>query len=96
MLAYGKLYLNLGFHVVCYDHKNHGQSDKAKTTMGDKEADDLQKVIEFTRSLIGQNIIIGTQGESMGSATSMIHAGRYHSVDFVVEDCGYNNLYDLL
>lgn len=96
MLAYGKLYLDLGFHVICYDHRNHGQSDKAKTTMGDKEAHDLEEVIKFAKSLLGNNIIIGTQGESMGSATSMINAGRYHSVDFVVEDCGFDNLKDLL
>ena len=96
MLAYGKLYLDLGFHVICYDHRNHGQSDKAKTTMGNKEADDLQEVIKFAKSLIGNNIIIGTHGESMGSGTSMIHAGRHHSVDFVVEDCGFNNMHELL
>ena len=45
---------------------------------------------------LGYSIIVGTHGESMGAATSMNHAGRYHSVDFTVEDCGYSSLYDLL
>ena len=45
---------------------------------------------------MGRNIVLGTQGESMGAATSMIHAGRYHSISFVSEDCGYSSLKDLL
>ena len=96
MFAYAKAYLNLGFHVFCYDHRNHGVSDKRFTTMGDKEADDLQTIVEYVYNKMGANIILGTQGESMGSATVMIHAGRYHSVDFVSEDCGYHDLKALL
>ena len=96
MYAYAKAYLELGFHVFTYDHRNHGMSDKKITTMGDKEADDLQTIVEFVYEKMGANIVLGTQGESMGAATVMIHAGRYHSVDFVSEDCGFHNLKDLL
>ena len=96
MLSYAKIYLKLGFHIFVYDHRNHLHSDKRVTTMGDKEADDLQTVIEVVKQRLGANIVIGTHGESMGAATVMIHAGRYHSVDFVVEDCGYNTLKELL
>lgn len=95
MFAYGKIYLEKGFHVFAIDHVNHGLSDKAKTTMGDKEADDLQTLIEMVFEKIGYNTIIGLQGESMGSATCMINAGRYHSVNFVCEDCGYSDLQEL-
>ena len=96
MFIYAKAYLNLGFHVFMYDHRNHGYSDKAYSTMGDKEADDLQTVVEYVYEKMGANIVLGTQGESMGAATVMIHAGRYHSVDFVSEDCGYHDLKALL
>lgn len=96
MLAYGKIYLEQGFHVFAYDHRNHGFSDKKFSTLGAYEADDLQTVIEEIYKRMGYNIIIGTQGESMGSATAMIHAGRYHSVDFVSEDCGFDSLYGLM
>ncbi len=96
MLVYAKMYLNLGFDVFIYDHRNHFQSDKKVTTMGDKEADDLQTVIEYAKKTFGENVLIGTHGESMGAATVMINAGRYHSVDFVVEDCGYSSLEKLL
>lgn len=96
MLVYGKMYLKRGFDLFIYDHRNHFESDKKITTMGDKEADDLQTVIEYARKTLGENIIIGTHGESMGAATVLINAGRYHSVNFVVEDCGYSSLKDLL
>lgn len=96
MLAYGKIYLNLGFHVFIYDHRNHFESDKKITTMGDKEADDLQTVIEEIKKRFNEEIIIGTQGESMGSATVMIHGGRYGNLSFISEDCGYSSLKELL
>ena len=96
MYLYAKAYLNLGFHVFMIDHRNHGESDKVYTTMGDKEADDLQTLIEYVYEKMGANIVLGTQGESMGAATVMINAGRYHSVDFVSEDCGYHSLKELL
>ena len=96
MLGYAKSYLKLGFHVFIYDQRNHLDSDKSITTMGYKEADDLQTVIDVVKQRLGNDIIIGTHGESMGAATVMIHAGRYHNVNFLVEDCGYNNLKELL
>ena len=96
MLGYAKIYLKAGFHVFTYDQRNHLDSDKVITTMGDKEADDLQTVIEIAKQRIGEDIVVGTHGESMGAATVMIHAGRYHNVDFLVEDCGYNTLKELL
>lgn len=96
MYVYAKMYLDLGFHVFLYDHRNHMFSDKTITTMGDKEADDLESVIVKVKEKMGSNIIIGTHGESLGATTIMIHAGRYHSVDFACEDCGYNSIKELL
>lgn len=96
MLGYAFIYLKQGFNVILYDHRNHLESDKKITTMGDKEADDLETVIEYIKNRFTANIIIGTHGESMGATTVLLHAGRYHSVDFVIEDCGYNNLKELL
>ena len=96
MIIYAKIYRALGFHVFFYDHRNHFQSDRVITTMGNKEADDLECFVKYVRNRMGNNIVLGTQGESMGSATVMMHAGRYHSVDFVCEDCGYSSLKELL
>ena len=96
MLVYAKMYLKLGFHVFIYDQRNHYESDKRPSTMGDFEADDLEQVYHCAIDRLGYSIVIGSHGESMGAATCMIHAGRYHSVDFTVEDCGYSSLKDLL
>jgi len=96
MLGYGRIYSTLGFHVYIYDHRNHFRSDRALTTMGHYEAEDLETVIEYVKKEQGDNIVIGTHGESMGSATVMTHIGRYHNLDFVCEDCGYATLKELL
>ena len=96
MFAYAKMYVKLGFHVFIYDHRNHHQSDKNFTTMGHLEADDLESVVEYVKEKFNYDVTIGTHGESMGAATVMIHAGRYHSVSYVIEDCGYDSLKDLL
>ena len=96
MLVYAKMYLKLGFHVFIYDQRNHYESGKKPTSMGDFEADDLEQILHCVIDRLGYSIIVGTHGESMGAATCMIHAGRYHSIDFTVEDCGYSSLKDLL
>ena len=96
MLPYANMYIKLGFHVFLYDHRNHMHSDKKVTTMGDKESIDLQCIVNHVKEKLGNDVIIGTHGESMGAFTVMMHAGRYHSVNFVCEDCGYNSLKELL
>ncbi|MPN12830.1 hypothetical protein SDC9_160150 [bioreactor metagenome] len=41
--------------------------------------------------------VIGLHGESMGAAVSLIWAGKYdnNGVSFLIEDCGYSDLYAL-
>lgn len=96
MCNYADMYLEMGFSVVLYDHRNHLLSGGDSTTMGAAECDDLEKVINEVRSRMGSDIIIGTHGESMGAATVMMHAGKYKDVDFTIEDCGYSDLPELL
>lgn len=96
MFAYANMYIKLGFHVFLYDHRNHMHSDKKVTTMGELESIDLQCIINHVKEKLGNNVIIGTHGESMGATTCMIHAGKYHSVSFVCEDCGFSSLKELL
>ena len=42
------------------------------------------------------NIKLGLHGESMGAATSLMVLAKKPKVDFVVADCGFDNLYDLI
>jgi fermentation-respiration switch protein FrsA (DUF1100 family) len=82
----------LGFDCVLYDHRNHGLSSKAPTTMGYCEANDLSTVCDWARGRFGQDCVLGTHGESMGAATVMLHASQYPGLAFVIEDCGYSDL----
>lgn len=95
-VKYINIFRNLGFHCVIYDHRNHGYSGKSVTTMGYYEARDLKKVCDYIRGRLGDDVIIGTHGESMGAATVMMNAPLDNKLAFVVEDCGYSDLSDQL
>ena len=93
MLAYGKLYLDLGFSVVAFDHRFHGKSDKSvNCTMGLYESKDLVGLGRYVRQFFPEDTIWGLQGESMGSATVMMAAPDMDWLSFVVEDCGYSSV----
>lgn len=91
-VKYARMFHELGLNVVLYDHRNHGNSGKALTTMGHYEAQDLCTVCQWARERFGANCMLGTHGESMGAATVMLHSAIDHSLAFVIEDCGYSNL----
>lgn len=91
-LKYAAILHELGFDCVLYDHRNHGRSDKAPTTMGYYESRDLSTICDWTRERFGRDCVLGTHGESMGAATVMLHASQYPGLSFVIEDCGYSDL----
>lgn len=95
-IKYAMLFHELGFDVVLYDHRNHGLSGKAATTMGLLESKDLAQVCAWARERYGEDALLGTMGESMGAATVMLHAKDDHRLAFVVEDCGFSDFYALL
>jgi hypothetical protein len=93
MLAYGKIYLELGFSLVAFDHRFHGKSDKnVNCTMGLYESKDLIGLGNYVRNSFPKDTIWGLQGESMGSATVMQAAPDMKWLSFVVEDCGYSSV----
>lgn len=93
---YTEMFRRLGFNCLLYDHRNHGGSDKAPTTMGYCESRDLCTVIAWARKRFTEDCVIGTHGESMGAATVMMHAPMDDKLAFVIEDCGYSVLCDQL
>lgn len=85
-------YIELGFTCIIYDQRAHGNNAKAICSMGGTEAKDLNYLIEDTIKRFGDVDILGLQGESMGSSTSL-NALRYtDKVDFIVADCGFESL----
>jgi fermentation-respiration switch protein FrsA (DUF1100 family) len=85
-------YLNRGYHVIIYDNRNAGHSDKRYTTMGYAEKNDLKKILDYVCGVMGPHCFIGTHGESMGGATVLLHACMDSRVKFVVADCAYADL----
>lgn len=95
-IKYMDLFLKLGFTVLLYDHRNHGQSGKAITTMGFYEKYDLIRVVDWCYEHYGKDCRIITHGESMGAATVLLHLGIDDRVKCAIADCSYSDLRQLL
>ena len=94
-VKYVDSYIDLGFNCIIYDMRDHGENAKATVSLGQFESEDLYKLIEDAYNRYG-NIKLGLHGESMGAATSLTVLAKKPKVDFVVADCGFSNLYDLI
>jgi len=95
-VLYAEIFLKLGFTVLIYDHRNHGLSGKAFTSMGYYEKQDLKKVIDWCSETYGEDCKIVTHGESMGAATVISHLEIDRRVRCVIADCAYSDLKQLL
>jgi len=95
MYKYGLLFKKLGFNLVTYDLRGHGDNKRCPTTMGLKDSKDLHELISIVREKFGQDIYLGVQGESMGAATALMEMKYNDKLKFVIEDCGYATLKDV-
>lgn len=93
---YLPIYISLGYKCIIYDLRGHGENAKSVCTVGNFESQDLIKLIDDTYSRYGEDIYLGLHGESMGSSTSLSALADKPKVQFVVADCGFTNLYDLV
>lgn len=92
---YIKMYHELGFNVVTYDQRNHGESGGTYTTYGLIESEDLKDVVSYVKDRQTNNKekgLIGIHGVSMGAATTLQYAGNVEDkADFYIADCAYSN-----
>lgn len=95
-LKYARMMMEYGFNIVLYDQPYHGNSGGKYTTLGYKEKHDLYNVITDTILRYGDDITIGTYGESMGAVTVLLEAAMDDRVQFIFSDCGFSNLSDLM
>ncbi len=95
-MIYAEIFLKLGYKVLIYDHRNHGLSGKAYTSMGYFEKYDLKKIVDWCYQRYGPDISIVTHGESMGGATVILHQGIDPRISCVISDCAYSDLKQLL
>ncbi len=95
-VKYVGVYAKLGFNCILYDCRGHGENEPAACSVGNLESQDLVFVIADAYRRFGNDIELGLHGESMGSSTSLSVLKYKPKVRFVVADCGFANLYDLM
>ncbi len=95
-IKYARMMMQYGYNIVLYDQPYHGNSEGKYTSLGHKEKHDLYEVINDTITRYGPNITLGTYGESMGAVTVLLEAAFDNRISFIISDCGFSNLRDLL
>ncbi|SNZ03755.1 hypothetical protein SAMN05421503_0444 [Terribacillus aidingensis] len=91
-VKYMDIFLDMGYNVVLYDQRMHGQSDGNSITYGYHERDDLAQVIKWTKERYDYDLKLGVHGESMGAATTLLYAGTVEDgADFYIADCPYSD-----
>ncbi len=85
-----------GFNVLLWDLRHHGRSGGPDATFGLMEPADLRAVTDFAEQRLGGKGLIGSHGESMGAAIALIHAAQDARIGFVIADCCYSSMRDIL
>ncbi len=93
-LSYGEIYNQLGFDVVVYDHRCHGESGGDFCSLGFYESKDLFALAEHFRALFPPDTVWGIHGESMGAASVMLAVPHLKWLSFCAEDSGYGDMRD--
>ena len=94
-LKYTKMYLDLGFNVIVYDLRGHGKNEPTFCTYSVRERKDLIALIQDCRDRY-QPAVLGIHGESLGAATSIACLEDKPQIDFVVADCGFSDISNVL
>lgn len=96
-IKYARMFERLGFNIVVFDHRRHGESGGKTTSYGYYEKFDLQAVVQEIREMIGYDALLGIHGESMGAATTILYAGTVEdAADFYISDCAFSDFRVLL
>ncbi|MGL4953246.1 MAG: alpha/beta hydrolase, partial [Culicoidibacterales bacterium] len=83
------LFHRLGYNVITYSQRNHGNNEATYTTYGVREKYDLQAIVTelYTRFGSGSDIVVGVHGISMGAATVLQYAAiAGDKIAFVISD----------
>jgi len=95
-VKYAQMMMRLGYNVILFDERYHGNSGGNFTTLGHYEKWDLYDVISDTFNRYGEDIFMGTYGESMGAATVLLEGAKDNRIKFIVSDCGFSSFEQVL
>jgi fermentation-respiration switch protein FrsA (DUF1100 family) len=95
-VKYVNIFRRRGFNVLLYDHRNHGRSGGRWSTFGYYEKHDLAAWLTWVREKTGNGGAVGVLGESYGAAIGLQCAAETLGVDFLICDCCFSDLMDLL
>lgn len=96
-MKYADIYLDLGFNVLIYDSRYHGESGGTDVSLGYFEKYDLDNCVQWVKKA-NPGGVIGIHGESLGAATALLHSNINEdkkNVKFYVVDCPYSDLPEL-
>ncbi|MBO7422116.1 MAG: alpha/beta fold hydrolase [Oscillospiraceae bacterium] len=91
-LKYAMVYFHLGYNVIVYDLRGHGENKPTFCTYSARESRDLLALLEDTRTRYPEVHVLGIHGESLGAGTSIASLKEHPAVDFVVADCGFSEI----
>ncbi|MFH0992910.1 MAG: alpha/beta hydrolase [bacterium] len=91
-IKYASIMKDLGFNVVMFDERYHGESGGSNCTLGYYEQHDLRAVIDDTCKRFGPDLFLGTYGESMGAVTAILEQAGDDRLRFVIADCPFADL----
>ncbi|MBN2557738.1 MAG: alpha/beta hydrolase [Clostridia bacterium] len=91
-LAY--MYSRMGFGVLAWDSRAHGESGGTNISYGYYEKSDLAAAVEYIRDKSDKDIKIGLHGISMGAGILLAYASQVRDdCDFYIADCPYSDFY---
>ena len=91
------MFTDEGFNILLIDQRRHGQSEGQYTTYGYYEKFDIDCWVKWIAAQYGKDVEIGLHGQSLGGGTVLEYLTiAAPQVKFVIADCPYSDLSDLM
>lgn len=95
-LQFINMFFKEGFNVLLIDQRSHGRSEGKYATYGYYEKYDLDLWVNWVRQRVGEDAVVGLHGQSMGGGTVLQYAAINKYVKFIIADCPYSDVTQLM